>query len=161
MASRFLLATGIWVVLSVMSLFAQTFADVPGHISDGTGAVIPGAKILLTNMATNATRETVSRDSGVYTFAAVAPGVYKIRVEEPFFKISGSNNVQVQVQQTARLNFTLEVGSVTEPVEVSASALMLQSENVSLGTVIPARRRTPTSGSSRAKVPTCGNSSWA
>src|SRR5262249_2340210 len=99
-------------------------------------AAIPAAKVFLTNGATNAIRETVSTDSGDYTFAAVAPGIYKIRVEQVSFKTAGASNVQVQVQQTVRLDFTLEVGQVTESVEVSASAQMLQTENLSLGTVI-------------------------
>src|SRR5205807_1648499 len=121
-------------VVSAMPLFAQTFGEVTGHISDASGAAIPAAKISLTNIATNAIRETVSTGSGDYTFAAVAPGVYRIRVEQPSFKTTGSNNVQVQVQQTVRLDFALEVGQVTESVEISASALMLQTEDLSLGT---------------------------
>lgn len=133
---RFLKISGTLAALSAMSLFAQTFGEVTGHISDATGAAIPAAKIFLTNIATNAVRETVSTESGDYMFAAVAPGVYKIRVEQPSFKITGSSNVQVQVQQTVRLDFTLEVGQVSESVEVSASAQMLQTENLSLGTVI-------------------------
>jgi hypothetical protein len=114
---RLLFAAGIWVVLFVTSLFAQTFGEVTGHISDATGASIPGAKILLTNTATNAVRETVSTDSGDDTFAAVAPGVYNIRVEQKSFRTTSSNQVPVQVQQTVRLDFRLEVGAVNESVE--------------------------------------------
>src|ERR1041384_7893938 len=120
--NRFLIISGILAIASRTSLFAQTFGEVTGHISDATGAAVPGAKIYLTNAATNAIRETLSTDSGDYTFAAVAPGTYKIRVEQASFKTTGSSNIPVQVQQTVRLDFTLEVGSVTESVEVSAAA---------------------------------------
>src|SRR5437763_15323309 len=94
---RYLLISGMLAVLSAVSLFARTFGEVTGHISDATGAAIPGAKILLTNTATNAVRETITTDSGDYTFAAVAPGVYNIRVEQPSFKTIGSNQVPVRV----------------------------------------------------------------
>jgi len=95
-----------------------------------------GAKVFLTSVATNAVRTTVTTGSGDYTFPALEPGFYNVRVEQASFKTANSSNVQVQVQQTVRLDFTLEVGQVNERVEVSASAEMLQAENVSLGTVI-------------------------
>src|SRR5437016_3156054 len=133
---RCLFVSGMLAVVSAVSVFAQPFGEVTGRISDASGAALPHARIHLTNTATNAMRETLSTDSGDYTFAAVAPGIYNIRVEQASFKTTGSSNVPVQVQQTVRLDFTLEIGSVTESVEVSASALMLQSENLSLGTVI-------------------------
>ncbi|HXB72505.1 MAG TPA: carboxypeptidase-like regulatory domain-containing protein [Candidatus Acidoferrales bacterium] len=63
--------------------FAQTSGEVTGRISDATGAAVPAARISLTNTATNAVRETISTDSGDNTFAAVAPGIYKIQVEQP------------------------------------------------------------------------------
>src|SRR5450759_1678819 len=133
---RVLLASAIFVAVFAIPLHTQTFGEVTGHISDASGAAVPAAKIALTNVATNAVRRAVSTDSGDYTFPAVAPGFYTVRVEQPSFKTSTVNNVQVQVQQSLRLDFTLEVGQVTESIEILASAQMLQAENVSLGTVI-------------------------
>ena len=124
------------MALAAVPMFPQTFGEITGHISDPTGAAVPAAKVFLSNTATNAVRTAVSTDSGDYTFPAVAPGVYNVRVEQTAFKTTSSNNVQVQVQQTVRLDFTLEVGQVSESIEVSASGQMLQAENVSLGTVI-------------------------
>jgi hypothetical protein len=117
-------------------LLAQTFGVITGHISDPTGAPLAGSEVSLTSVATRAVRTTVTTHSGDYTFTAVEPGFYDVRVEQPSFKTATSSNVQVQVQQTVRLDFTLQVGQVNENVEVSASAEMLQAENVSLGTVI-------------------------
>src|SRR5450759_4903148 len=133
---RVLLASAIFVAVFAIPLHTQTFGEVTGHISDASGAAVPAAKIALTNVATNAVRRAVSTDSGDYTFPAVAPGFYTVRVEQPSFKTSTVNNVQVQVQQSLRLDFTLEVGQVTESIEILASAQMLQAENFSLGTVI-------------------------
>jgi hypothetical protein len=133
---RLLIVSAMVAGLSAIPLFAQTFGEITGHISDATGAAVPGARVILNNIATNAVRTGVSTASGDYTFPAVAPGVYNLRVEQASFKTASTNSVQVQVQQTLRLDFTLEVGQVTESIEVSASAQMLQAENVSLGTVI-------------------------
>jgi hypothetical protein len=133
---RVLLGFVILVLFSGLPLLSQTFGEITGHVSDPSGAAIAGAKVFLTSIATNAMRTTVTTDSGDYTFPAVGPGVYNVRVEQPSFKTASSSNVQVQVQQAVRLDFTLEVGQVNERVEVSASAEMLEAENVSLGTVI-------------------------
>jgi hypothetical protein len=133
--SRFLLVSAVLLALCAMPLFAQTFGEITGHISDPSGAAVAGAQISLTNIATNALRTAVSTDAGVYTFPAVAPGLYSVKVEQEGFK-TASSNVQVQVQQTVRLDFTLELGQLTETVEVTVSAQMLQSENMALGTVI-------------------------
>jgi hypothetical protein len=122
--------------LSAIPAFSQTFGEVTGHISDASGAAVAGAKVTLTNVATNAVRTAPTTESGDYTFPAIAPGVYSLRVEQASFKTATSTNIQVQVQQTVRQDFTLEVGQITESIQISASAEMLQAENQSLGTVI-------------------------
>jgi hypothetical protein len=132
---RFLLSSAMLMALLTIPLSAQTFGEITGHITDSTGAAMPDAKITLTNAATNAVRAAVSTDSGNYTFPAVPPGAYNVRVERAAFK-TASSNVQVQVQHTLRLDFVLQVGEVTQSIEVTASAQMLQAENVTLGTVV-------------------------
>jgi hypothetical protein len=133
---RVFLLPVILVIASATAAFGQTFGAITGHIGDATGAAVPGAQISLTSAATNAVRTTVSSNSGDYTFPTVAPGVYSIRVEQTSFKTATSPHVEVQVEQSVRLDFTLELGQVNESVQVSARAEMLQSEDVSLGTVI-------------------------
>jgi hypothetical protein len=117
-------------------LSGQTFGDITGRVSDPSGAAVPASAITLTNVNTNAVRTTTTSDSGDYTFPSVPPGVYKVKMEHPGFKTSNSANVEVQVQQSVRLDVTLEVGQVSETVEVTAAADLLQSENSTLGTVI-------------------------
>ena len=133
---RLLLLSTMFGAISAIPVTGQTFGEITGRISDSTGAAISAAQITLTNVATNAVRSAASTDSGDYTFPAVAPGGYNIKVEKSAFKSASSTEVQVQIQQTIRLDFTLQVGQVSESIEVSASAQMLQAENVSLGTVI-------------------------
>jgi hypothetical protein len=124
------------LTLSSIALLAQTFGEITGRISDSTDAGVPGAVITLVNVATKAARTTVSTSSGDYTFPSVPPGTYNVRTEHPGFRATTSNNVEVQVQQTVRLDVALQVGQVSETVEVSALADLLQSENASVGTVV-------------------------
>ena len=124
------------VLLPAAMLTAQTFGDISGHVSDSTGAVIPDATVTLTNVGTSGKRTTVTTQSGDYTFTAVPVGVYNIQATHAGFKTSSSNNVALQIQQSMRVNFTLEVGAVTDSVEVSATSALLQSENATLGTVV-------------------------
>jgi hypothetical protein len=123
-------------MFSAARLSAQTAGVVSGHVSDTTGAAIPQATITLKNVATSGVRSTVTTGAGDYTFPDVPPGIYNISAKHAGFKTDTSNNVEVQVQQSVRLDFTLQVGEVTQTIEVAASAVLLQAENATLGTVI-------------------------
>ena len=124
------------ILVSATSLSAQTAGQVSGHVADPTGAVVPEAKITLTNVATGTVRTTVTTAAGDYTFVDVPPGTYTVRAEHSGFKLVTSNAVNVQVGQSLRQDFHMEVGAVTQSVTVTASSAMLQVENASLGTVI-------------------------
>src|SRR5579862_5308643 len=124
------------LLLAGASLFGQTVGEITGQVGDPSGAGVPAAVLTLTNTTTNAVRQATSSDQGLYTFTSVPPGIYNIKVEHPGFKTTTSNNVQVQVQQSVRLDLTLQVGQVSESVEVSAAADLLQAENATVGTVV-------------------------
>lgn len=128
-------------VLGILAahLAGQTFGEITGRVSDASGAAIPAATISLTNVSTNAVRTTTTTDSGDYSFPSVPPGVYNLKTEHTGFKAASSNNVQVQVQQTVRLDFTLQVGDVSQSVEVQATSTQLQAENATVGTVVENR----------------------
>jgi len=119
-----------------LPVFGQTFGEITGRVNDPTGAAVPNAVLTLTNVSTNAVRQTASTGDGDYTFPSVPPGTYNVKAEHPGFKVEISHNVEVQVQQTIRLDLMLQVGQVSESVEVSATASLLQSENATVGTVI-------------------------
>jgi hypothetical protein len=116
--------------------FGQTFGEITGRLSDSSGAGVPGAAITLTNVSTNAIRSTETTTAGDYTFPSVPPGVYNLKAEHSGFMAATSNNVQVQLQQSVRLDIVLQVGQVSQTIEVSTQADMLQSENASIGTVV-------------------------
>ena len=133
--SRFLL--GFFCCLPV---FCQTFGEITGEVKDSAGAVIVGAKVTVTNTATNAIRETLTTGAGVYSFPSLQPGFYNIRVEQPGFRAAVENNIELQVQQTARVDFTLQVGQLSESIEVAASAVQLNTDDATVGTVIENKR---------------------
>src|SRR5215472_8581282 len=124
------------LLLSGLSLLGQTLGEMTGQVGDQSGAGVPNSVVTLTNTATNAVRQTNSNEQGLYTFPSVPPGIYNLKVEHPGFKTVTSNNVEVQVQQTVRLDLTLQVGQVSESIEVSATAALLQAENATIGTVV-------------------------
>src|SRR6266404_8734870 len=130
---------GFLLLTFSLPIFGQTFGEFTGRVSDVTGAAVPGATVTLINVSTNASRSTTSTQSGDYSLPSVPPGVYNLRVEHQGFKASVSTNVELQVQQTVRLDFTLQVGALTESIEVAASADQLQQENATVGTVIENR----------------------
>ncbi len=133
---RTLLFLAVVASFSVGGLYAQTFGEITGRVTDASGAVISAASLTLTNTNTNAARQTAATDAGVYAFPSVPPGSYRLRTEVQGFKTAISEPFQVQVQQSVRLDVTLQVGKTTETIEVVAEVAQLQSENATLGTVI-------------------------
>ena len=117
-------------------LAAQTSGVISGHVADATGAVIPNANVTLTNVGTSAERSTVTTGAGDYTFPDVPPAIYKVQVTHAGFKTETSEALELQVQQSLRQDFTMQVGAVTATVTVEATGALLQVENASLGTVI-------------------------
>src|SRR5579863_3715370 len=122
--------------LSRLSLVGQTFGEITGRVSDPSGAGVPNSGLTLTNVSTNAVRQVDSTADGFYSFTSVPPGIYNLKAEHPGFKTATSNNIEVQVQQTVRLDLSLQVGEVSQSVEVSAAANLLQAENAALGSVV-------------------------
>ncbi|MBM3794773.1 MAG: carboxypeptidase regulatory-like domain-containing protein, partial [Acidobacteria bacterium] len=115
---------------------AQTLGDISGEVRDSSGAVVSGVAVTVTNSATNALRTTTTNDSGLYAFPALVPGPYRVKAEKAGFKVSQSAQIDLQVQQQARMDLELTVGQFTEAIEVSASAAALNTENATVGTVI-------------------------
>src|SRR5687767_1944800 len=127
------------LLLIAVPVGAQTLGTITGEVKDGSGAVIPGASVTATNTGTNATREMASNEAGVYTFAALPPGPYVVKAELQGFK-TVQNAVELHVEQTVRVNFTMEIGTLSETTEVTGVAPLITTENATVGTVIENRR---------------------
>jgi hypothetical protein len=113
---------------------------VVGTVRDPTGAVIQGAQITATNLATGITQSTVSGPQGNYTIPNLAPGSYKISAQSKGFATSVASNTSVQVQQTTRADFTLSPGQTTQQITVTSEAPLVQSTTSDLGAVIQSRQ---------------------
>lgn len=114
----------------------EAAASINGIITDSTGAVVEGAAITLTDVATGVSRTTVSNASGNYVFVDVNPAAYTMRVVKAGFNTIAQPQFTMQVNQTATLNFTLTVGSTQQSVTVEATAVAVQASTSELGTVI-------------------------
>ena len=133
------------VLLTLLSapfthLFGQTFGEITGEIRDSSGGSLVGAKVAATHRTTGAVRSAVSNEAGNYTFPSLQPGQYDLKVEATGFRTVSRANVELQVQQTARIDFAMQVGQVNEVVEVSGEVPLLATEDATVGTVIENRR---------------------
>jgi hypothetical protein len=138
----FLRATAAFLLLVAFAFptSAQTpSGEISGVVSDLNGSVVAGVRVTLTNSATNAVRELQTNDSGLYAIPALPPGIYMLKVEKTGFRAVERRNIEVLVGSANRIDVTLEVGEMTNTVEITGGAPVLQSENASIGTVIENR----------------------
>jgi len=128
------------LILNVSLLLAQATQSVQGLVTDSSGAVIGGAKVTLTNEGMGVSRSVQTNETGNYTFPAVLVGNYDIKCEMQGFKTESVKAVRVETGAQVRQNFQMPVGEITETVEVSAAAVMLNTENPTVGGVIENKR---------------------
>ncbi len=120
--------------LSVIT--AQVQSRLTGTVVDATGAVIPGADVVLANSDTGVTYSAVSSSSGVYTFPTVPPGRYKLSCQLPGFKTFQQTGLVLETGITKTVNVRLEIGEITDTIQVTGSAPLLESETSSVGQFI-------------------------
>ena len=114
----------------------QTFGQISGAVTDSSGGVLVGATVTVTNTQTNQVREAQTNSAGSYVFPTLLPGTYNVKVDLQGFQSQIRNGVELQVQQTVRLDFSLALGSVEVAVEVTGSAPMINATDATVGTVI-------------------------
>lgn len=137
---RFLTAIAGAVLLAT-ACYSQTFGSITGEVRDASGALIPDAAVVVTNTSTSAARSITTNSDGIFNAPSLTPGPYSVRVERPGFRTAQSN-IDLQVQQVARVDFELQVGAVGQSVDVSAAPPALNTEDATVGTVIETRRIT-------------------
>src|SRR5215469_12295488 len=115
---------------------AQTTALLNGAITDSSNAVISNARVTVTNVDTGIQRETASDATGFYEVSLLQPGAYNISVQKVGFRQFTRDGVRLEVNQVARVDFVLQLGAVSETVDVQAAAPLLESSNSSVGQVI-------------------------
>lgn len=128
------------ILLSGGLAFAQT-ASVVGTVLDSSGAAVPDAKVTATFTATNLERSTQTAASGAYSLPNLTPGKYTIVIEKAGFATAKFEGVELTVAQIQTLNVTLEVGAVTESVEVSGETVTpIELENAQISNIVDQKR---------------------
>ncbi len=133
--SALLMLMALWV--GSANSFAQTFtATLTGNINDQNGSALPNAKVVVTNQGTKIDYTATTTESGIYTLPFLPAGSYVISVEASGFKKLVSNEIKLDVNQTARVNLAMQVGGVNDTVTITDAGSILQTENTTVGNVI-------------------------
>ena len=124
-------------LLAASLVFGQGFqGSMRGRVVDASGAVVPLAKITITDEGTSISRASVTNDQGEYTFAALTPATYTVIAESGGFKRSEHKGVTVATQQALTLDFTLELGQVSDQINVTSESALIETADASTGQII-------------------------
>ena len=132
----------LWSALEAVSLAQTSTAKITGGITDSSHAVLQGAEITATNLATGVSRETRSNEEGNYSVAFLQPGDYRITAKMTGFKTASKSGVRLDVEQVARVDFVLNLGEITEIVDVTASGVALDTDSTTIGQLISEKQIT-------------------
>src|SRR6185369_12705153 len=130
------------VLLSVVGvaqfLFAQgtDLGTITGSVTDGSGAVVPNAKVVILDLATNTPHETRTNSQGVYRVFGLSSGQYQVSVSQTGMNTAQINNVQVRGSDVVTANAVLKVASATEVVSVSSEAPIINTEDQTISDTI-------------------------
>ncbi len=130
------------ICLLFMAAFAsaQEFrASISGHVTDSTGATVPQAKVQATNLATKEVSNATTDSAGSYTIPLLQPGMYKLTITATGFKQYVRDNISLAISQAAGIDAKLELGDVTQTVEVSGEAALLDTQTANRSGLIDAR----------------------
>src|SRR5262249_12185611 len=126
------------VLLLATNSFGQSSSTgtVIGVVTDPSGAAVSGATVTLVDPSTSVSRSTTANDDGQYTFANVPPGSYMLSATRTGFRATKIISQDVKVNVTSTINIRMEVGSVTETIEVTATNAELQTANATIGNTV-------------------------
>src|SRR2546425_7469117 len=130
------LILSLFVLSNPASLFAQGLSGITGTVTDPSAAVVPGARVTVTNNATGVNTETVTSSAGTYVLTDLIPGTYTVRIEKAGFATRALKDVHVDVSRTTGADASLTTGATTETVEVTAEQIALETTQPQLGTII-------------------------
>ena len=131
-----LLATILGICAAQMAPAQLPTATIAGVVKDSSGAVIPGVTVTATNSETGQTRSGQTSNDGAYRFPALRVGTYDVRAEHPGFQVRVQQGQRISVGDEALLNFTLDIGAVTETVSVTAEAPIVNTTSGTLGSLV-------------------------
>jgi hypothetical protein len=126
--------------MTCSSAWAQATAQISGAVQDQSGAVLPGAEITATQTETGVSRMTISNETGYYVLPNLPLGPYRLEVALPGFRTFVQTGIVLQVSANPTINVTLQVGQVSEQVEVQANASLVETRSLSVGQVMETAR---------------------
>ncbi|MBI3278947.1 MAG: TonB-dependent receptor [Acidobacteria bacterium] len=129
-------------LLPAIAWAQESRGAIRGRVTDPSGAPAPGVQIQATNVSTGVTLSAATNEQGNYEVPYLLPGTYRVTAELSGFKQSTRDGIQVRVNDRITLDFSLEIGSVTDSVVVTADAPLIDSANASVGAVVDSRRVT-------------------
>src|SRR5215467_12856447 len=118
------------------------YGTLTGNVTDPASAAVAGVKVETTNQETNVKSETTTDDRGIYRIPNLQPGLYKVTVTAPSFKVYTQTNVQVQANEIRRVDAQLQIAQTTETVEVSSAAVVLQTDKADIHSEISSQEVT-------------------
>ena len=136
---RIFISSGIvllGLVMSSTSVWAQATAQISGTVTDSTGALIPGVEVTASQTDTGISRTVVSNETGSYVMANLPIGPYRLEASLPGFSTYVQSGIVLQVNNRNVINIALEVGQVAQTIEVTASALMVETRNTGIGQIM-------------------------
>ncbi len=136
MTNYFVKRLCLLLVLAPAAAFAQQNGAISGQISDSSGAIVPKAQATISNHATGVTQSTSANEQGVYSFLSLPVGTYDLEVTAPGFSKFEQHAIVLNASDQLRIDVNLQVGQVNEAVEVSTSAVHVETESTQLGDVI-------------------------
>src|SRR5919198_2178748 len=133
-------AAVVFLAFGATMIWAQATAQITGTVKDQTGAVLPGAEVTATQTATGAKGSAVTDETGSYILQNLPIGPYTIEAALPGFKTYVQSGIILQVGTTPTVNAVLEVGQVSDQVEVQADASLVEARSSGVGNVIDNQR---------------------
>jgi hypothetical protein len=126
---------------STLAIAQVLYGALVGSVKDASGAAVPSAKVVITNQQTGQVRESITNDEGGYTFPTIQNGTYEVRITKDGFR-TVTNTANVAINETVRVDLTLQVGSVTDTVTVEASSATLQTDRAEVRAEVTSKQLT-------------------
>src|SRR5881396_2929472 len=126
----------LFLALTCTMGWAQSTAQISGTVKDQSGAVLPGVEVTATQTATGLARSVVTNETGSYILPNLPIGPYRLEAALPGFRTFAQSGIVLQVNGNPEINIVLEVGQVSETVEVQADTALVETRNTGVGQVI-------------------------
>src|SRR5688572_24600426 len=131
-----ILITLLAFTMNATSGWAQGTAEISGSVKDATGAVLPGVEVTVSQTETGVTRTTITNETGSYVLPNLPLGPYRLEATLPGFRTGAQTGIVLQVNSSPTVDVVLQVGQVTETIEVEANAALVETRTSSIGEVV-------------------------